>query len=430
MTWDATAYQVCLCALGNVEASMNYGAVNPSDVISVGILQWYSHRAANILNLMMTTNAPDWVGVPSSLTTDLTTYPATDDFWASRYPTKSEINALGNVMTTTGNVLIQDTQAYADIDKYLAVAAKAGLDKDSNTDTAAFYCNIYNRNPSAAGRIIGNCGPTSSLSRILSYTLNDSTESNYRSRYQLAYHIISTHDTTGVGVGTPPTGGGGDGGNPGNGQISGNASYITERGTQLHLQNKDGTILTFHRVSSGGNTLWLSSQDVNVGGGTPPPNGGGTPPTGAIADIIAWEESVIGTFDYSEGAGRLDPVASGTTDCSGLQYYAFLTYGNIDIGTWTGEQYTTGTLVTKDPTVAKDGVTVVPGDLVLYRWGGDSPSHYDHTALYKGSDTVISHGGPGVGPHEFSHSGYVDLALSGSSGSGGPGSIMVRRHIT
>lgn len=436
MTWDDTAYKVCLCALGTVEASMNYGAVNPTDPISVGILQWYAGRAANVLNKMRTTNSADWVGVPSSLTDALIAHSSSDSFWGSKYPTAAEINALHTVMNKDANVIIQDNQAYSDIDSYLAVAANFGLDIDANTKTAEFFCNIYNRNPVGAGRIIGNCGPTSSLDRIYSYTLSDSTESALRSRYTTAYNIIKDQITTGVGAGTPGGGDGNPGGDPGNGggggsAQPGNASYIREIGSQLHLFNRDDTHLIFQRTAP---SLWLSSFDTNKNGGDPPPSdpppggggGGGTPPPTAITDIVEWLASVENNFAYSQGGGRLNPVSSGYTDCSGLLYYAYLRFAHKDIGTYTGTQCTTGTLVTNNPSVAKDGSTVKIGDCILYRWENRSfgSDPFDHTALYIGNDKIQSHGGPDNGPDIESHSGNIDSAI------GNGGGIMVRRHIS
>jgi cell wall-associated NlpC family hydrolase len=434
MVWDATAYAYTIHALGAVEASMDYGATNPSDVISVGLLQWYAQRAANVLDEMKSTNPSDWTPMASStLDSDLTAHSATDSFWNNRYLYADERNLLHSVMATTANKAVQDAQAQTDIDNdYIPAGAAIGIDKDATPETMAFFINIFNRNPTAARRIISNCGPDSSLDRIYSYTINDQTENAYKSRYLEAKTIIAAHDTTGVGIGsiTPPPSTN-PGGNTGGGNVrpSGNALYIQQRGNDLILFNKDNTKLQFHHS---GPDIWISHFDENVGVPpvVPPPPVGGPTPT-AITDIIAWETSVIGTYTYCDGCGgRLNPPVSGLSDCSGLQYYAYKHYAGIYIGTWTGEQIGYGHLITKDPTVAKDGTTVIPGDLIFYRWSKDSPSTYDHVELYAGGGQNLSHGGPGKGPHLFSSNSEIDAAISGSYGDGtGPGSIEVRRYI-
>ena len=50
MAWDATAKKVAVKAIGQVESSMNYAAINYNDPITVGLAQWYGTRAAAILS--------------------------------------------------------------------------------------------------------------------------------------------------------------------------------------------------------------------------------------------------------------------------------------------------------------------------------------------------------------------------------------------
>jgi cell wall-associated NlpC family hydrolase len=436
MTWDDTAYKYTIHALGAVEASMDYGAVNPNDVISVGLLQWYAQRAANVLAQMRTTNPTVWSNIAPSLEASMAAHGPTDSYWSNRYVTLEEINSLHTVLRDTANITIQDAQAQTDIDNdYLPAGAAVGIDKDANPETMAFFINIYNRNPTGARRIVGNCGGDASLDRIYSYTINDQTESSFKTRYSEAKSIIAAHDITGVGSGitgggggTPPPTTGGNGGGGSNGTPpTGKAGFIQQRGSQLVLFNKDKTKQIFQKT---GTDTWIASFDTNVGttpapppvSGTPTPPAGGTTPQG-ITDLIAWELTKIGFFAYSEGAGRLNPPASGYTDCSGLHYWAYKTYAATYIGTWTGEQITKGRLITKDPTIAKDESKLALGDMFFFRWGSNSPSSYDHAELYKGNNEMISHGGPGNGPHLFSIASQVDEAINGG------GSIEVRRYL-
>lgn len=439
MTWDDTAYRYTIHALGAVECSMDYGAVNPSDVISVGLFQWYAQRAANVLSKMRTTNPTQWADIAPSLEADMAAHGPDDGFWSNRYVTRAEILSLNTVLRKAVNKAIQNDQAQHDLDTdYLPAGTAAGIDKDANPETMAFFCNIYNRNPTAARRIVGNCGGDSSLNRIYSYTINDYTEGSFASRYQTAKDIIANHDVTGVDSVTdgspaptdPPPGGSNGGGGTNGGRPVGNASYVMQRGTQLILFNKDKTKQIFQLSGHG---LWLAGFDDNVGTAPVPPTtsgdptpvpdpDGGTTPQG-ILDAIAWEMTKIGFFQYSEGPGRLTPNASGYTDCSGLHWFAYKTYANTDIGTWTGEQAGKGHLVTKDPAVAKDVTNLKKGDIFLFRWGSDSPSTYDHAEMYKGGTDLLSHGGPGPGPHLFSVASQVDEAINAG------GSIMVRRYL-
>lgn len=49
MAWDETMRKVWVKAIGTVESSMNYAAINYNDPITVGIGQWYGTRAAALI---------------------------------------------------------------------------------------------------------------------------------------------------------------------------------------------------------------------------------------------------------------------------------------------------------------------------------------------------------------------------------------------
>jgi cell wall-associated NlpC family hydrolase len=195
-------------------------------------------------------------------------------------------------------------------------------------------------------------------------------------------------------------------------------SNIRAVGDQLMIRYKDGHTLSCY--SNGANT-WIPTADSTLGADVPDTSG--TPPSTAVTDMINWLAAHDNAFAYSQGAGRLDPITNGYTDCSGLMYYAYKSFANLAIGTWTGDQSKNGTLVTTSASVAEDGSTVQPGDLVFYRWSSGSPSTFDHVAMYIGSNQIQSHGGPDPGPDIQSHSGAIDSAISGG------GSIMVRRYL-
>ena len=140
----------------------------------------------------------------------------------------------------------------------------------------------------------------------------------------------------------------------------------------------------------------------------------------AIQRMVAWQAANQQHFAYSENSGRLDPEHSGYTDCSGLTRWLYLKFAQLDIGTWTGDESTHGTLVTVSKSQARNGVGMLPGDLIFYRWAPDSPATFDHVNMFVGDGMVQNHGGPGRGPVEQSLMTNVDSATT----------VMVRRYIT
>jgi cell wall-associated NlpC family hydrolase len=416
MTWDATAIKVGIKSIGAVESSMNYGAVNSSDPITVGLFQWFGTRASAILRRMQTENGAI---MPTSIEASLSAHSDTDSYWTTRYLTASEINALKPILVA--NQPIQDNQAASDLNDYKQTGVNLGINADINTHTLLFFCNMYNQSPREALRVLSFAGPTASLDRIYAECLNNSVLGKYRTRYQQAYTIIKNDDYSGVG---DTTGSGGTstdpGGDPSTSRPTTDITNVRTIGDHLLIRFKDGHALTCYSNGAG---AWIPAADSTLGADVPPDTSGTTPPT-AITDIINWLAAHDNAFDYSQGAGRLDPITNGYTDCSGLMYYAFKNFANMAIGTWTGDQSKNGTLITTSASVAEDGSTVQPGDLVFYRWHSSSPSTFDHVAMYIGSNQIQSHGGPDPGPDIQSHSGAIDSAIAGG------GSIMVRRYVS
>lgn len=160
---------------------------------------------------------------------------------------------------------------------------------------------------------------------------------------------------------------------------------LTFAGNVALLYHDDGSII---RLIPSVDNQWIPT----VGGGSDPP------PTGDQAALVAWMVAHIDAFAYSQGAGRLSPLTSGYTDCSGLTWFAYKTITGLEIGTWTGAQQNYGTVIQngvagQSPTEAN----MVIGDLLFYSWSGPN-SNYDHVDMYTGPNQVLGHGGPGSGP--------------------------------
>ena len=78
MAWDATAKKVAIKAIGQVESSMDYSAINYNDPITVGIAQWYGTRAAAILNRMRGAHAAEYGRVDAGFRSRLESVPESD----------------------------------------------------------------------------------------------------------------------------------------------------------------------------------------------------------------------------------------------------------------------------------------------------------------------------------------------------------------
>ena len=140
----------------------------------------------------------------------------------------------------------------------------------------------------------------------------------------------------------------------------------------------------------------------------------------AITKILAWQKANAGKVPYSETASTR--LASDTahllsaTDCSGMAHRMMMHFARIDIGTYTGNECTHGTLVTTSKSAAARGYGMLPGDCILFDWDGGT---WDHIAIYAGNGRIWNHGGPGHGPLDWSLSEWVNKAEK----------VMVRRYV-
>lgn len=392
MVYDAHAKRVAIKAIGTVESNLNYSAVNYADPITVGIMQWFGVRAANILFRIKTETPSVWTGIPSSVEASMSAHPATDSWWNARYLTRAEGAALKPVLANS--VAIQDNQASSDLDAYVSVATRNGMDKDNNTQAMLFFFTMYHQSPVQALRVLSSAGPSSSIQRLYAVCLNNSVLGRYRTRYTTARDIILANDDSGVGTSTPPTpdAPGGDDGT-GTSRAVGNIKLIERNGDQLIITQRDGTRIF---AVPTGNERWIVKADENVGAPVPDPP---DEPTGGDDDakraaLLAWMVARSDSFAYAQAPGRLDPDASGLTDCSGLVHRAYKDVTGLFVGTWTGDQHDRGRLVATGSGVP-DVSSWKVGDLVFIDWSGGG---IDHVEMYAGDGKVWGHGGPDNGP--------------------------------
>lgn len=401
MTYDATAQTLAIKVIGSVESNLNYSSINYNDPITVGFIQWYGTRAAALLDRIRAENSASWSGVPTSLTTDLTSHASSDDgFWSTRYLNHAEGAAVAVVLNN--NKAIQNNQAIADLAAYLTAAHAAGMDENANTPAVLFFFVMYNQSPRRALAVIAGSGPDASIDRLLAAALNESVLGQYKTRYNTAYNIITSGDTSGIDTtpGTvPATNDGGDPGKSG-GVISavGANSYVSVVGNNLHIRlTSGGTVVCypigpdrFTPANSGGVGSPVPALPANP---TPTTPGGGTATQAALVTFVT---SLVGRYAYSQGATRLTPEKNLYTDCSGLMYYVFQHVAGINIGTFTGNQYTNGVDV-EHGSGSVDQSKLQPGDCIYFDWTGGRDT-VDHVEMWIGSGNICGHGGPGSGP--------------------------------
>lgn len=413
MAWDATAKKVAIKAIGQVESSLNYAAINYNDPITVGMAQWYGTRAAAILNRMRAAHSVEYARVDARLRSRLETVSEGSSSWNTYYLSRQAGDSLRDLLLASKD--IQGDQIVKDLESYFSVAKQYGINPDTDTDAFILWCVAYHQGPRYALQAANNYSG-GGLNAMYNAIMSNGVLGQYYNRYNGAKNIIANKDTSGVDVGVAGASTPGNGGTVGqNGQqvsIEGGKVVITADDTNiLTMRSKFGT----HRLYSRGHNLW----EVNIGeivqnitgGQAGAPNQGGGGGGGAVpsdgsngAKALAWILARLGKFAYCQCPGRQDPDRSGITDCSGLMYAAYKATSGTFVGTWTGDQYFRGQAVIERGSgamTAAQKALLRPGDMIVMAWRstGSVYPEADHVEMVVDQNTTVGHGGnPYYGP--------------------------------
>jgi cell wall-associated NlpC family hydrolase len=418
MAWDATMQKVWVKAIGTVESSMNYSAINYNDPITVGIGQWYGTRAAAILNKMRLKDPTGYNGVSAGFRSVLEATPETHAFWNTYYLSRNFGDTIKNFLVR--NKEIQSEQLIIDANAYKPIAEKYGIDIEAETEVFVLFCVAYHQSPQRAMRIMNRVGGNVSLEGLRSALLSDGVLGQYSNRYNTAYNIIKSRDISGVEGGNSPTptpdGNGGKPSSSNNASVAiagGNAIINVDGSYLMRLRTKYGDaqavpygvnqwICKMDKINSNINSLIKDAQNSATPSPPPTPSPGGDGSKGAKA--LQWMMSRIGKFAYRQAPGRLDPDHTGFGDCSSTVYRAYKDTSGTFVGTWTGDQYFRGRDVMGrggGAMTAAQRALLKPGDLIVMAWRSTG-SYYpetDHVEMVVDSNRLIGHGGnPYYGP--------------------------------
>ena len=427
MAWDEKQQRVAIKAIGIVECNMDYGAVNPVDPISLSLFQWYAYNAAKLLNMLKKDG--DWESCPAQIKADVEAHPESESsYWTGRYVDAAERQEIGAWLRKDKNRPVIDSLAHVDLESYVKAGEGAGINRETNSDTMAYFVNMYNQGPRYAFQVVANCGGNATLDEIHRACLANGVLGRYRSRYVQVYNIIKAHDDAGVGDGTggSETDYGGDT-STGESSESGAIRMAYLRDNKLYVKLAHSTLTMYN---TGQDTYKPASKVVTSGGGSGDAGTGTTgsvdmPKSEAQKKLVDWWHAHDSKYRYGNGPGRTNPDQSGYTDCSGTVRYSLLQCFGINPGNMTTDQSANGKFITNN-IADLDAEHLEPGDCIYILWGppyesgyGGPGKPYDHIEMYIGNGQLMGHGGPGIGPKVHSLANYIPLFKK----------IVVRRFI-
>lgn len=387
--------------IGAVESEHNWASVYRVDPITIGMMQEYGQNASNLLRMLKEGDSEGYAvfaAAAPQLASDVEAHGDSWDWWTGRYLTDAEAQAWADYAQKPKNHEIQQKKWFDQFqNEYVPKLESFGFSQE-RPQTLIYAACMYHQGPKYAGQVFRACGGNATLDSMHSAVLNNSVLGQYKNRYNRSYDMLKDWD----GESAPPDFGqvtdftsGGD--SPAQSeQLNSLISYVQLVNNELVVYGKEGLTNGLICQKMGPN-IWAPSANVNGQANTSDnatyDQGNNTGSTAAqqVCDLY---RSWAGKFRYSQGAGRLDPVNSGVGDCSSTIYAAYKQITGINVGTWTGDMSTKGTLITSGKGKTLPFAQMQPADLVLINWNGtNSESGVGHVELYMGNGQIMGHGG-------------------------------------
>lgn len=402
---DAALQAEALLVIGTQESDLTWNAVDYESNIKVGVAQWAGRQAAGLLAAL---DASDRQLLTQTLQDDLQNHNPDDAFWRSKFLTKDEGNS---IITALGTATAKPVQVsyfnnLIDIDANMLQSWGAAVDTVDHQKTMLFLLAVYHVDLVAASRIVAAIGAVAQTSAILAALLNMPDIAGKRDwgatkalidTWEGVEPVVQPTETT------PNTDPGGSGQQyseiP---QVESQIQRIGMTGQQLIVYGKDNPqgVVCYRDIGK----MWIP-QTNTAAPPTPTPINPPAPVEPGTQEEFArmrqlWYDNEE-AWSYSNGPGRMDPPASGVSDCSACIIWAV---GQVRpdlaaaLGDWTGSMVNAGTEIQRGYT--GDGASIdlnllQPGDILLVGTNYEFTGSKAHVEWYFGNGELW---GAGLSP--------------------------------
>lgn len=415
MAFDNIAKACIIATLAAVEAGGDYGVITAPDTLSLGIGQWTQGRAYDLLKRFP-------VGFSFGNTVD-TWLSYGRDYWTYdnvkyQYLSSADRDYLSDSLASDTGHKIQDSQMQMDLENdYLPRMRELGMDPDTETDACMELIVVMHRwgnYASILNECISYCQHPIDFDQMKHAIIMSGEYNMVPNRYNVAWPMIQNRVTNGVVIDGENPGGGTQPApsNPGQNNVpqtgtekpkAAEIHYVEYIGDNTVIIRMEKETITCYPMAhnrwaprSASTRTAETTQEDKPTPNPPTPPTPGNPDTGLVAQMTALARSVLGTFAYSQGYGRLNPEHSGVTDCSGFVWWLYNKICGIDIGTGgTQDIYDNdvGQVVASGSGTFDAQSLVQEGDLLVGRyWEGYGHVEY---CLAGGYDSIGQ-----AGPHD------------------------------
>lgn len=406
-----TISMYAMYVIGEVESHWNWNSVNPNDAITIGMMQWYGQRAANLIERCSEAD-PEGYAVFKAAAPRVAAAVETGhdwDWWTGFHLTGAETAAWQTWAERDQVHAVQQLQWLDDFEDYWDALTGKGM-PETNVKQIIYAMSMRHQNPQYSNEVLGSAGFAATLPHLHATCLNHpvfGSNPAYVNRYNQVFLRLYEWD----GESDPPDFGQLTdiiiGGNPTEGIVTrptAPVSRVEMRNGNIVLWGMESYPQGLYCIPAGPLT-WVPASGFT---GVPYPDdgyidSGDAEGDEARAQIVAlyrsWENDFFYTWDTTI---RLTPDLTGGGDCSSTIMRAYQLVTGMDIGL-----NTTGMFENSDGKVIAEGsygdtlpINIMkPADIVLIDW-----SHYQygfgHVELYMGNNELWGHGGGNNGEED------------------------------
>lgn len=242
--------------IGHNESGNSYTSINMSDVVSIGLFNWYGARALNIARQIAaadpTGSQTALAGAENPLYDQITS--GNNNVWNSYKPGQysRDVSALKLFLDLPASHTVQDGQATTDAGGYSSQAKAVGV---SEPNAQIYYGDLYNQSPRQAQNIVNACkagGKALTLDNLHAYAMANPVMSKYSTRRNWTYNELKAW--TGDVPETPPV-------NPPNSNGGGNIPPSAYEITDYMVVVNSDTMIHFDSENPNGN-VWVKAQNI------------------------------------------------------------------------------------------------------------------------------------------------------------------------
>ena len=170
----------------------NYTAINDSDPISIGILQWYEGRAHDLLAIMYERDSNTVESILGKNSTLVSEIKMDRSVFVGRFLSKEEKTVMRELLGSSLGRAVQYEMAVNDVSGYIEDGKKKGIEDEK---ALIYYSDLYNQSPKQAKIIVESLSGDITLYKLHNAAMKNGVMNVYYSRRENAYNEANKYES-------------------------------------------------------------------------------------------------------------------------------------------------------------------------------------------------------------------------------------------